>query len=345
MAKAKQAKKGSTKSMAEAMSAEGAPSPRVHTQQTVPYGAIKLGRNARRNIGNVDELVASIKEQGFISAVTVTRDPTPQGFIDENGETVIPPQTYTLTAGYRRHKALGIIGVSADWPVPAIILNTETEAADVASVNIIENLQREDLHPYDMMCAFRELLEEHDLSGHAIARRVGKSSGYVNNLLRAGRDLHPDILARWAEYDPAVSPRVAIELSALPQDEQLKRWAVISGKLNEYAHAVEGTEGEDDEGGGSKKKTKPKKQTNKLGRPLPTVQLELIEHMARGNVKLPPAVAKYPKNVQTAYLLGVNSALQWTSGSLPDMPVIAKLSEVKRGRPAAKARGKGGRKS
>ena len=336
--KTKTTKTTKTKTKATAL---GERTGRAHTVQAIPFGAIRAVQqeNARRHIGDVSELAASIAAQGLLEPLVVTRDPSPQGTIDADGETYTPPQTWALVAGFKRHAALRSLGTPADQPINVTCLDAEVEAADILAINLVENLQREDLHPYDMALAFLRLATEHDLSGPAIARRVGKSGGYVNNLMRAHRDLAPAILERWAAHDPAVSPRVAIELSALPVDQQLARWTVILASIRGYQATVTGSdddgEGEGGEGGkGGGTKATPKKASDKMGRPLPSVQAHLAAMIRAADVlvKLPADVAGASKAVTSAYLLGVRAALEWTSGA-GACPVVVRLAPPKRGRP------------
>ena len=78
-----------------------------------------------------------------------------------------------------------------------------------------------------------KLLRDKGLTGSAIARRLGKSEGYVNNLVRVVERASPAVMMRWrSEGGPEpVLPRVCatdwlVQVCLLPherQDEELAR--------------------------------------------------------------------------------------------------------------------------
>lgn len=323
-----------------------------HILAMVPLGAIEVNaeENTRRLIGDVSELAASIKERGLLQPLLVIKLATPQGEITADGETIIPVQRYRLVLGYRRYKALRLAYAGIDWTeilVSVSVMAQDTDPADVLSANLVENMQREDLHAYDMARGFLRLAEEHKLSGHKIATRVSKSPGYVNNLMRAIRELHPEILERWEGHDPIVTPRVAIELSAFPGEEQQRRFAAIVASVASYQQSVTGEGGEDEgEEGADGKPKKPKKRATKaqgtdgLGRPLPTVQAELAQVLATGSgFALPATIRKQPRGAQSAFIAGLVAALHWTSGATQTPPVSGvKFQAGKRGRPKGKSK-------
>lgn len=332
-------KKKSDAAKTDAPAQDGQP---THELGMIPYGAIDVDQreNARRKIGDVTELAESIKRKGLLEPLIVIRLAAPQGELGDDMVPRVPEQRYRLVAGYRRHKAIGIaINYNPQWLTPASIMRSDTSADDVIGANLIENLQREDLHSYDLARGFLRLSQEHDLPGAAIARLVGKSPGYVNNLLRALQNLAPEIVTRWADHDPIMTPRVAVELSALPPEEQLRRIKLISDRVTGYQASVSG---DDEEGeGGSKGKKKPPKKAvgiDTLGRPLPTVQAELAGVLkTKSGFALPASVRKLPKGAQEAFILGLIAALEWTSGAVLVPPVSGvNFESGKRGRPKAK---------
>ena len=114
---------------------------------------------------NLQELAQSIREHGILQPLVVSHDPV-------TGQ-------YTLIAGERRLRAAKIAGLDA---VPVIVRNvTEGERLELA---LIENVQRSDLSPLETAEAYRQLVEEFQLSHEEIATRVGKSRVAVTNTLR-----------------------------------------------------------------------------------------------------------------------------------------------------------------
>lgn len=111
----------------------------------------------------LNELAASIKEQGVIQPIIVHR--TPVG--------------YELIAGERRWRAAGLAGLQT---IPAIVKDaTKRELLELA---LIENIQREDLNPIEAAEAYKRLQEEFKLTQEDLARRVGKERSTITNFLR-----------------------------------------------------------------------------------------------------------------------------------------------------------------
>ena len=111
----------------------------------------------------IDQLAASIQDQGIIQPLLVRR----------NGD------GYELIAGERRLRAAMKAGLTK---VPVVV----REASDHNSLQLalIENIQREDLNPMEESHAFRRLQEEFHLGQEEIAQKVGKSRPAVANSLR-----------------------------------------------------------------------------------------------------------------------------------------------------------------
>lgn len=112
---------------------------------------------------SLNDLVESIKEHGVIEPLIVAK--TPAGF--------------QIIAGERRWRAAKIVGVEK---VPAVV--KETTSQGMLELAIVENVQREDLNPIERAQAFRRLAEEFGLQISGIAKKIGKSDGYVSNSLR-----------------------------------------------------------------------------------------------------------------------------------------------------------------
>lgn len=122
--------------------------------------------------GALEELIASIKEKGIITPVTVRN-------IDTGFE---------LIAGERRWRAAKKLGLKS---IPAYII-TVADAAEVMELALIENIQREDLNPLEEAEGYAVLNSQHNLSHEAIAKAVGKKRVTISNALRLLK-LPPDI--------------------------------------------------------------------------------------------------------------------------------------------------------
>lgn len=86
---------------------------------------------------------------------------------------------YTIIAGERRFRAARQAGLSE---IPALVLEADDETA--AKYALIENLQREDLNPYEEAAAIRKLMDDYALSQEQAANAIGRSRSAVANALR-----------------------------------------------------------------------------------------------------------------------------------------------------------------
>lgn len=86
---------------------------------------------------------------------------------------------YEIIAGERRFRASRLAGLSE---IPVIVVDADDLSA--AKYALIENLQREDLNPYEEAAAYRRLMEEYELNQEDISRQIGKSRSAIANSLR-----------------------------------------------------------------------------------------------------------------------------------------------------------------
>jgi ParB family chromosome partitioning protein len=139
----------------------------------------------RANLGDLNELAASIKARGVLEPLLVR---------------VIPGSTkYQLIAGERRFHAAVKAGLEE---VPCVeVPATDQEALELA---LVENLQRKDLSPFEEAEGYRTLAEKYGYTHEQVATAVGKSRPSVTECLKllaippAIRDLcrHADITAK-----------------------------------------------------------------------------------------------------------------------------------------------------
>ncbi len=86
---------------------------------------------------------------------------------------------YEIIAGERRFRASKLAGL---LEIPVIVLEADDLAA--AKYALIENLQREDLNPYEEARAYSMLMKEYNLSQEDISIQIGKSRSAIANSLR-----------------------------------------------------------------------------------------------------------------------------------------------------------------
>lgn len=111
-----------------------------------------------------EELLKSIQEKGILQPIIVRK---------------IPGGLYECIAGERRLRAAKKLGLKS---VPAIIKELTDEEALL--ISIMENLQRKDLNPMEIAIAYKNLMENFNLTQEEIAERVGKDRATVANFLR-----------------------------------------------------------------------------------------------------------------------------------------------------------------
>jgi len=124
-------------------------------------------RQPRREIarGDLDALVASIRQHGVLQPLVVT--PASDG------------DGYVLIAGERRLQAARLADLDS---VPVVVrVADERSGLELA---LVENLQREDLGPLEAAEGYRQLVDDFGLSHDEVARRVAKSRSAISNTLR-----------------------------------------------------------------------------------------------------------------------------------------------------------------
>lgn len=110
----------------------------------------------------VDELAESIRRDGLLSPLVVTKD----------GE------AYRIIAGERRYHALQKLGKKQ---VECRIISREER--DYWRIAIVENLQRENLSAEEEASALLRLKKQDNLSDEGLAKLVGKSRNYITEIL------------------------------------------------------------------------------------------------------------------------------------------------------------------
>jgi len=109
------------------------------------------------------ELIASIKEKGFLQPILVRK-------LDHG---------YELIAGERRLRAAKSLNFEG---IPAIIKSVKEE--DALVISIVENVQREELNAIEEAHAFQRLMNEFNFTQDVVAQSVGKDRSSVANTLR-----------------------------------------------------------------------------------------------------------------------------------------------------------------
>lgn len=112
------------------------------------------------------ELASSIRENGLLQPIVVRPAPG-------------RPGRYELVAGERRWRAVGRLGWSE---IPAIERAVDDRTLLVLA--LVENLQRSQLSALEEALAFRQLIDDFDLTQKEVAEAVGRDRSTVANTLR-----------------------------------------------------------------------------------------------------------------------------------------------------------------
>ena len=181
-------------------------SPFVSAMQDIPLSAIQESpTNPRRQFDETKlaELTGNIRLHGVLQPVLVR--PLPGG---ENG-------SYELVAGARRYRASKLAGRES---IPATIRElTDTECLEL---QLIENLQRADVHELDEARGYAALIQlQPDVyTVEVLAEKIGRSEKYVYARLRL---THLVEEVQQAFYDGKLTVAHAFEIARLqPHDQE-----------------------------------------------------------------------------------------------------------------------------
>jgi ParB family transcriptional regulator, chromosome partitioning protein len=112
----------------------------------VPLSALEPDpEQPRTSMGDLDDLVASIRAKGVLEPILVRPlDPPPE---DQRGLRFEPKEaggSFRIISGERRYRAAQEAGL---YDVPVIVMEVSEEEA--REISLIENLQRKDLTPFE----------------------------------------------------------------------------------------------------------------------------------------------------------------------------------------------------
>jgi ParB/RepB/Spo0J family partition protein len=152
-------------------------------------------------IDALEDLAASIRKHGVLQPILIR----PVG------------KRFEIVAGERRYRASKIAGVDK---VPCRI--KDMSDGEALEVQVIENLQREDVHPLEEAQGYAELLKLPGYDVAAIADKIGRSQTYVRGRL-AMLDGIDDVRAAFAaESITASHMRIICKLQPEKQAEALE---------------------------------------------------------------------------------------------------------------------------
>jgi len=135
-----------------------------HIGSMIPLNMIEPNADQpRTNLGNIEELAASIREKGVLEPILVR----PGG-----------PHMYQIISGERRYRAAIIAGLDE---IPAIELDVDDN--ETLEIALIENIQRKDLTPFEEAEGFLLLQQKFGYTHERISQVIGKSRTTITETL------------------------------------------------------------------------------------------------------------------------------------------------------------------
>ena len=132
---------------------------RKYSFRTIAVDNIHENGNIRQ-VGDIDDLAASIRAHGIINPITVTND-------------FGMPTQYRVVAGHRRLAAAKRIGLAK---VPCHVVDKDSEGLD--EIPLSENITRMDMTPYEE-CMAVKALSGNKKTPYAIAKHFGRTLRWV----------------------------------------------------------------------------------------------------------------------------------------------------------------------
>ncbi|HOI83543.1 MAG TPA: ParB/RepB/Spo0J family partition protein, partial [Campylobacterales bacterium] len=117
----------------------------------------------RIDVSNIEELAASLESVGLIQPITLE--------VKNDGR-------YTIVAGHRRVEAARHNG----WQtIKAVVVSPQSEA-NLAIKNLVENVQRDDLSPFELALAVDRAIAATGQKASDFAKTIGKSVDWLSKV-------------------------------------------------------------------------------------------------------------------------------------------------------------------
>lgn len=142
----------------------------------------------------LQELSESLKTHGQLSPIIVRRDETKRG-------------KWIIIAGERRWRAAHRAGLTA-------LLAIENSGPEQV-LSLIENLQREDLHPVEEAIGVAKVVASNSWSQREASRQLGKSASEVNGMIAVAK-LPEAFLQSVLNSEHRITRNLLVELARLP---------------------------------------------------------------------------------------------------------------------------------
>ena len=155
---------------------------------------------ARSELGNIQELMDSIKSKGVLEPILVRA----------------VAERFEIIAGERRYIASKNIGLSE---LPCIEMDVEeNEAMEIA---LIENLQRKDLDIFEEADGLNALNEKYVYNHQQVSDKIGKARSTITEILSISRV--PQKVRELIKESPSISRTTIIEIARMKTGEDMMR--------------------------------------------------------------------------------------------------------------------------
>lgn len=164
----------------------------------------------------IAELAESIKHHGVIQPITV-RPLSLDGLFafNQRAHPDDPRPTYEIVVGECRWRAAKLAGLTE-----ISTFCRDLDDKQVLEIQVVENLQRRDVHPIEEAEGYQALMQRHGYKAEEIAAKIGKSRSYVYGRLKFA-DLCRD--ARDAFYEGRLDASTALLVARIPGETLQKR--------------------------------------------------------------------------------------------------------------------------
>jgi ParB family chromosome partitioning protein len=156
---------------------------------------------ARSELGNIQELMNSIKSKGVLEPIIVR----PRG------------DRYEIVAGERRYMASRNVGLKE---IPCIEMNVSDNEA--MEISLIENLQRKDLDVFEEADGLRALIDIYGYSHAQVSEKIGKARSTITEVINISKI--PEAIRKLCHsYQIDKNRSLLIEISKLKNEDEMKR--------------------------------------------------------------------------------------------------------------------------
>lgn len=190
--------------------------------------------NARKTSGlspeAIQDMADSLLDKGMLQQPELRKNPDYPAWGPE----------YLLTMGERRWRGWGLNIELGRWPADKLIVCKLENRGEVERLEagLVENLQRADISNLEMAEGFLILHDRHGRTPQEIAKKVGKTSRFVQIAIKVAREATADDKAKYVESERAYAEGKAANL---PGIRRLFTWEDLRNtvKTAKYVTALE----------------------------------------------------------------------------------------------------------